>query len=586
MYNSSLYNSVLYNELGTQRQTSSENYVLEIQYTGTFIDTGSNVVSFSEQNRVSYGKHLYDTKSTVLKFFVLDGSCTLTGDYVLAPESEEDAKHIEFGWMSQRVCDSNGYFQTAPAISIEFIKTVFYNVLIAFYPVNNEYATEFVIKLYNNGTKVYEQLVTDNANAILNIQFAEGIEATKIELAILRWSKSNTIAKVSELWTGYTEAYRSEMIINLQIMKELKEFFLVQAATELQITLVNDGRFAKNKPLYKLLKPNRFLRLYHIDDSGNEEILFEGFTAKFKVREYDVQILAYSPFANATDLSIDDAILQNKTVSEIANSIVALCEEFNLPWNISNNVSRAELVQYHVLQTNIRRSIEEFALACNVRVRERNNVFVIGDERQNVIQISELECLDFVEDRDFKTPTVLHVRYSELVRQQRSETRQETVQANQERLIQFQHGFLLSDAIVNVTLSSSKADYRIYRGKYVTSVKIIAGGEDVTATITVQLDELALNERNITAKNDEAMREWGRVTSTIEIPFTTEANARQIAQEILQFNPDVFTIKIPLRYDVDIDDIVQINDTNIYVLKVTHNVSAFEQFTQIEGRAV
>lgn len=587
MYNNLLYNSATYNEqAGSGALVTNEKYIFEVHYTGAFIDTSSNTVSFSDVNRVSFANQLYDGKGSALKFLLLDGNCKLNGEFALAPETQEDAKLIQFGWMGSRLCDATGLFNNKPIVTVSFGKTVFYNLLITFYPQNDEYATDFKVKLVNNGQVVWEQQFTNNTNAIFNYNLAQGVEATQIILEINRWSLGNTVAKVSELWTGYSESYPSDMILSLQIYKDLKDLFVVSAATELQIVLVNDGRFAKDKPLYNVLKPNRFVKLWYIDNNGIERLLFEGFTAKFKVREFDVQILAYSPFAQATDLNIDDTILQNYKVKNIAGKIVELVNEYSMPWNVVNNVTDEQVVNYHVLQTNIRRSIEEFAIAHNIRVRERFSNFVIGDNENVVHMIAEDTIFEKEEDRDFKTPTVLTVKYNELVRQKRTETRSETVQANEERLIQFQHGYLLSDAIVNVQLSSTKATYHVYRGKYVTSIKIIAGNEDVTANITMQFDELALNERTATERNEQALREYGRVTSTFEIPFTTEAKAREIGQMLLQFKPDIFSLKIPLNYEIDIDHILQIGATKIYVLKVRHTVNAYEQLTEIEGRAI
>ncbi|MBB6716374.1 hypothetical protein [Clostridium gasigenes] len=123
--------------------------------------------------------------------FKLDGSFSIP---------QQDMRKYEVGWWSSDLSDGSGMFITPLALEINIAKDHnSKNFKVIFDTLNNDYATEFIIKVYdlNGSLKINETII--NSNVIFSYGNNLLENSRKIEIIINKWSKGFRRARVVEI---------------------------------------------------------------------------------------------------------------------------------------------------------------------------------------------------------------------------------------------------------------------------------------------------------------------------------------------------------------------------------------------------
>lgn len=156
------------------------------------VETTSNE-SIGNKNDIMNNILQPDNKCLTLEkdFLKLDGTFNLP---------DKNSKK-EKGWISSILSNEECYFKEPIIITINLLKEQTGNNLeITFDTLNNEYATEFIIKAYNaSNTLLLNETIKDSIVPVYHYENNALIGAKKIEVTINKWCKSYRRAKVFEI---------------------------------------------------------------------------------------------------------------------------------------------------------------------------------------------------------------------------------------------------------------------------------------------------------------------------------------------------------------------------------------------------
>lgn len=255
-----------------------------IDYTDPKIDQ-SIEVSASDQGAISYPEQTADAvQDPPYKWASLDGSWVLDGTYHLIPDTPEDAARYQVGWWGATLAGAGGAFSAPyPALTVTFLSRPVHSLRVVGDSARGEYPVDFVIRLYNEGALLHEEVVTGNTEVAWARPLEEPITSvTRMELEIRRWSHEGRVVKILEFFTSVQQTYLAGDILEISLIEErevLQNTLPVGSisANEIKIRLSNeDRRFDADNaqsPLYELLKPHRRIRawLAAVLPDGTEE---------------------------------------------------------------------------------------------------------------------------------------------------------------------------------------------------------------------------------------------------------------------------------------------------------------------------
>jgi hypothetical protein len=160
----------------------------------------------------------------------------------------------------------------APVITMTFIARPVYTLKVTGDNILNEYPVDFVIKLYNAAdTVVYTETVTGNTLVSWEKDIADVGSIVKMTLTISKINKANTVPKILECYTGVSETYDSETLIDLTLLEEQVYDDMTLpignvSSNEIDIRLDNIDRHFDprntDSPLYGQMKKNRRVKPY------------------------------------------------------------------------------------------------------------------------------------------------------------------------------------------------------------------------------------------------------------------------------------------------------------------------------------
>lgn len=155
-------------------------------------------VSANENANTSYPDQVVDKIETPDNIYaLLDGSWTLDGSQVLAPETES----YQMGWYSNQLSDNNGNFTGLyPSLSIEFEAKSIESIKVVGDSLRNEYPVDFTVTVYDSSDNILsQQIIIGNEEVNMSVSIPENpTNAKKVTLEISKWSKANTHAKIVE----------------------------------------------------------------------------------------------------------------------------------------------------------------------------------------------------------------------------------------------------------------------------------------------------------------------------------------------------------------------------------------------------
>lgn len=121
----------------------------------------------------------------------------LDGSFIIP---QEDMSQYEVGWWSSDICGENGTFTTPLVLEINMSKDhTSTNFEIVFDTLNDEYASEFELKVYDADAniKISETIVNNSSRFFYENNLLEN--SREIEIIVKKWSKGYRRAKVVEI---------------------------------------------------------------------------------------------------------------------------------------------------------------------------------------------------------------------------------------------------------------------------------------------------------------------------------------------------------------------------------------------------
>lgn len=189
---------------------------------------------------------------------------SLDGSFVLPPKISETG--YEVGWLSNNLSNVDGTYTISPQVTINFTSdhssiglTIFFDVL------TNEYASDFVIDVYNSvNSLIHSESVTNNtlSKYILEQNISN---YRKIVVTITKWANGYRRARISEFNFGIVEEYTDNEVIKMNILEEVDTISNKVSSNEMKFTLDNqDKRFNLLNPsgIYPYLQRRQKIQSY------------------------------------------------------------------------------------------------------------------------------------------------------------------------------------------------------------------------------------------------------------------------------------------------------------------------------------
>ena len=195
-----------------------------IDWTDPFRDA-SLIATAADANRVSYNSQIADTvKTPPYRWFHLDGVTPLSTGTSIMPGTEAEAATNQVGWWSATQSDGSANFSApVPFMTLEFSARPVYLLRVVGDDKWGEYPVDFSITVYNSsGIITRVDNITGNAAVewTLDISSAPAYDTTKMTLSITKWSRANSVAKITEFFDSVIEVYEGDDIVSLSVLEE------------------------------------------------------------------------------------------------------------------------------------------------------------------------------------------------------------------------------------------------------------------------------------------------------------------------------------------------------------------------------
>ena len=221
--------------------------MIEVTWASSAVDQ-NRVVTSNDINRIDRTGQLFNGKTASgQKWAYIHIGLIADGSFHAMP-----AKDIEsqMGWYgSDLVCDGAGVFSTKPYLDITHDARSYTSILIAGDSVYNEFPVDFTITYTHPGGPTV-QVITGNTERVYSAGFVAIADVTGIKVEISKWNTPNTIVKIVQLAGTLIEIYRSDEIVELNILEETNsDTGLVPignvSSNELDVSILNtDRRFS------------------------------------------------------------------------------------------------------------------------------------------------------------------------------------------------------------------------------------------------------------------------------------------------------------------------------------------------------
>lgn len=366
------------------------------------VTTINSPAQFALSNKIQ----LIDRKREINKLVTFEpGRFKLDGSFSFA-----DINNLgEVGFCGNELCGVDGVFVNNQVL--EFILgTNQHNsagLTLTFDVLNEEYAVDFSVNVYNGVTLVKTVTITDNVD-VQPIILGPFDNYSKIEIIITKWNMGQRRCRVSELDFGFFRVYTDNNLIKLNYIEDLDLTSSQMASSELKFTfdnsnkefnILNPNGFSKYlQEQQKLLAeigvviggiveyvplPEMLLREWQSDEGS----LTTTFTARWIIDKMGVYF-----YENLTAKS-------NYTLYDLAAAIFSLCGINDYIIDISlQNIPTSALVE----KTDCKNVLQMIAIAsCSVVYVNRDNKIVIEPV---YMQNTAVDIIDL--DNMYKVPQI------------------------------------------------------------------------------------------------------------------------------------------------------------------------------------
>jgi hypothetical protein len=177
--------------------------------------------------------------------FRLDGSFSF-------PDSTL-ANNGEVGYISDAFCNLSRVWTANPTITVQFTGDhSSAGISVVFDEVNNEYAEDFTITIYDSSNTIIETLtVTANTDSIYS-HIENFSNYRKVELEIQKWNVADRRARVLEIAFGVVQVYTDESLIRMSLIEDMDLITGTLPSPEFKFTVDNSSK------LFNILNPTGF----------------------------------------------------------------------------------------------------------------------------------------------------------------------------------------------------------------------------------------------------------------------------------------------------------------------------------------
>lgn len=321
----------------------------------------------------------------------------LDGSFYIPDEVIENNGNI--GWCSKNLCDETGVFIPSEELIFEFEQShSIIGVTITFDTVNNEYATDFIIRAYSDNNLINEVIVENNTEvqAVIMGQF---LLFDKLSITINKWAIPYRRARVAEVDFGIVRVFEGKELMRMDLTEEIDLLSLNVPSSEFRFVVENlDRKFdiPNVEGYYKYLQEKQqvipelgielengsteYIKLgvFYLNDwRSNEEPLSASFVARNVIdvmNEYDYENL--NPKSNCT-------------LYQLASEIFEICDITDYEIDpVLHEIETKGLVE----KRTCRNVLQMIALAgmCNVYVN-RQGTLIIKRVSDNEIPVDNVK---------------------------------------------------------------------------------------------------------------------------------------------------------------------------------------------------
>ena len=239
------------------------------------VSTNETTANYIHRENPATFLHVADgVTSAGQKWFHLDG-LTRLDSMKLMPSTAEGAALNQVGWFGSVLSDASGNFATEQTLIVRTPQRPIQRLDLYGNDKYAEYPVDFTVRIYSGfdaGTLRYTNAVTGNASnhwfdaAVLDGDGDPIYDASRIEVAITKWSAANAVCKIVEFATLASEVYDGDEIMSLSVLEEMeiKDATLPTgnvSSNELELSLNNvDDKFFPqntNAPFHMAIRPGR-----------------------------------------------------------------------------------------------------------------------------------------------------------------------------------------------------------------------------------------------------------------------------------------------------------------------------------------
>lgn len=221
--------------------------MVEVTWATSAVDQNV-VIASNDINRIDRTGQLFNGETdSGQKWAYIHIGLIADGSFHVMPELDSEP---QAGWYgSSLISDSSGDFSTEPYLQITHDARSYTSISIAGDSEYDEYPVDFTITYTHAGGPTV-QVITSNTERVYFNTFAAIKDVTIVKVEISKWSAINTIVKVTQFAGALIELYKSDDIVELNILEETNSDTGVVpignvSSNELDLALLNtDRRFS------------------------------------------------------------------------------------------------------------------------------------------------------------------------------------------------------------------------------------------------------------------------------------------------------------------------------------------------------
>ena len=329
-------------------------------------------------NDARYNKKFASFEPT---YFKLDGT------FDIAPTASD-----EIGWWSDTLCDSAGEWTTNPLVTLTLSSTDSTKTIsVLFDSLQNQYATDFEVKMYNGATLLNTYNVTDNDKNSVVITVDDD-DYTIVTIEIEKWVTGERRARIVEVDFGFAKVYNDDGIVNINVLEEISATGIDFPANELQLEVINEDNLfnpLNDNGIYDSLKAGFPIncRIGLITDAGLEYCTMgEYFLKTWDVQKSDLTIeFTARNIIDTLDSKLvhgNDAWFNNPqyTIDNVMGE--AGITEYSVS-SILNSVDRNVFFHIYLKEIKLRKLLQQmFIMYFGVVYADRDNFLYFSDKKE------------------------------------------------------------------------------------------------------------------------------------------------------------------------------------------------------------